>query len=164
MPSLRRVASIGFALTLTTALLLTTVPCSAQALRGGIKAGAVFTSLSNIFVVTEGDEEESSVHTNAVYGGFVEWTLAPLWSFRPEVLVTSVGADLPDASLGDAIVIRYLEFPLLFASPRACGRLQRTGSIRTSRPGPFSCSPASASDLRRGGIIPVSAPASRSEA
>ena len=101
MPSLRGVASIGFVLTVTAALLLTTVPCSAQTLRGGIKAGAAFTSLSNIFVVTEGDEEESSVHTSAVYGGFAEWTLAPLWSFQPEVLVTSVGADLPDASLGE---------------------------------------------------------------
>ena len=35
MPSLRGVASIGFVLTMTTALLLSTVPCSAQTFRGG---------------------------------------------------------------------------------------------------------------------------------
>jgi outer membrane protein with beta-barrel domain len=88
-------------------------PCAAQGVRAGLKGGAAFTSLSNIFVVTEGDEEESSVHNSPTFGGFVELSLAPHVSFQPEVLFATIGAVLPETSAGSAVLVRYLDVPLL---------------------------------------------------
>ena len=124
MPSCR----IAIAATLWLCL---AVPCAAQTMRAGLKGGAAFTSLSNIFVVTEGDEEESGVHSSVTVGGFVEMPLAPHVSFQPEVLVDTVGAVLPDTSTGSAVVIRCLSVPMLM---KIAGRAARTGVFLVAGP------------------------------
>ena len=124
MSSCRIVAAV-------TLLFLFAAPCAAQTVRGGFKGGAAFTSLSNIFVVTEGDEDESSVHTAATFGGFVEMPLAPRLSFQPEILFTTIGAELPDTSAGTAIAIRYLEVPALL---KIAGPPERTGVFVVAGP------------------------------
>jgi hypothetical protein len=95
--------------------LMITTPCTGQHLDAGVKAGASFSSLSNVYVVTDENNDASGVQTGLALGGFAAFHLSERVAIQPEIFYVTKGAALDDDAQGNgrSVILRYLEVPLL---------------------------------------------------